>query len=176
MQRTRYERTPKRKDKRAGYYQRDLETHAGKVKLKVPKLRTIPFDSGIIQRYQRREISIEEALVEMGVSVRRVEDITQALWGTREILCISEGYKEDKAGWLQFLRHLKSRGLKEPRLIISDKCLGLVEALGEIYPNSDWQRCMVHFYRNVLGTVRYLNMDHLKKMDKENAIMAVTAG
>ena len=86
------------------------------------------------------------------------------------------GSKEDKAGWLQFLRHLKSRGLKEQRLIISDKCLGLVEVLGEIYPNSDWQRCMVHFYRNVLGTVRYLNMDHLKKMDKENAIMAVTAG
>ena len=52
----------------------------------MPKLRNLTFDTAIIQRYQKREISVEEALVEMylaGVSVRRVEDITQALWGTR---------------------------------------------------------------------------------------------
>ncbi len=76
------------------------------------------------------------------------------------------GSKEDKAGWLQFLRHLKSRGLKEQRLIISDKCLGLVEVLGEIYPNSDWQRCMVHFYRNVLGTVPWRHMRNVAAMLK----------
>ena len=229
----RYERTPKRKDTRAGYYQRDLETRAGKVKLRVPKLRTIPFDSAIIQRYRRREISVEEALVEMylaGVSVRRVEDITQALWGTRvsagtvshlnqkiyqtiedwrnrtiggnhvyvyldgivlkrtwghevknvsllvavgvnsegvrEVLGIVEGYKEDKEGWLQFLRHLKSRGLKEPRLITSDKCLGLVEAMEEVYPGSDWQRCIVHFYRNVLVSVPRRHMRNVAAMLK----------
>lgn len=50
------------------------------------KLRTLPFESQIIERYKRRETSVEEALVEMylaGVSVRRVEDITEALWGAR---------------------------------------------------------------------------------------------
>ena len=54
--------------------------------LKIPKLRTLPFDTAIIERYKRREISVEESLVEMylaGVSVRRVEDITEALWGTK---------------------------------------------------------------------------------------------
>ena len=54
--------------------------------LTVPKLRTLPFETAIIERYRRRESSVEEALIEMylaGVSVRRVEDITQALWGTR---------------------------------------------------------------------------------------------
>jgi transposase-like protein len=74
---TRYQRTPDRLDTRAGYYERGLETKAGKVKLKVPKLRTIPFESAIIDRYKRRECSVEEALIEMylaGVSVRRVED------------------------------------------------------------------------------------------------------
>jgi putative transposase len=46
----------------------------------------LPFETAIIKRYRRRESSVEEALVEMnlaGVSVRRVEDITEALWGTR---------------------------------------------------------------------------------------------
>jgi putative transposase len=82
----RYERSEGRKDTRAGSYERQLQTKAGEVSLKVPKLRSLPFETAIIERYRRRESSVEEALVEMylaGVSVRRVEDITQALWGTR---------------------------------------------------------------------------------------------
>jgi len=82
----RYERSPQRADTRAGHYERRLHTKAGEVTLKVPKLRTLPFETQIIERYRRRESSVEEALIEMylaGVSVRRVEDITQALWGTR---------------------------------------------------------------------------------------------
>lgn len=52
----------------------------------MPKLRTLPFETAIIERYRRRESSVEEGLIEMylaDVSVRRVEDITEALWGTR---------------------------------------------------------------------------------------------
>jgi transposase-like protein len=82
----RYERSPERADSRAGHYERKLETKAGEVTLRVPKLRKLPFETAIIERYKRRESSVEEALVEMylaGVSVRRVEDITEALWGTR---------------------------------------------------------------------------------------------
>jgi transposase-like protein len=70
----RYERTEARRD-----------TRAGEVRLKVPKLRRQTFETAIIERYRRRETSVEEALIEMylaGVSVRRVEDITQVLWGT----------------------------------------------------------------------------------------------
>jgi putative transposase len=216
----RYERSEARKDTRAGYYARALHTKAGEVELKVPKLRTLPFETAIIERYRRRETSVEEALVEMylaGVSVRRVEDITEALWGTkvssgtvsrlnakiyktieawrmrpiegehpyvyldgialkrswggevrnvsvlvavgvntegyREILGVAEGAKEDKASWSGFLRHLKERGLKGVELLTSDKCLGLVESLGEFYPEALWQRCVVHFYRNVFTVV-----------------------
>jgi len=216
----RYERTEARKDTRAGYYQRSLETKAGKVNLKVPKLRKLPFETAIIERYKRRESSIEEALIEMylaGVSVRRIEDITEILWGSkvspgtisklnkkvyshiedwrnrpldgeypyvyldgiylkrnwggeyenvsilvalavnndgyREILGAAEGSKEDKESWLNFLRHLKERGLKGTQLFISDKCLGVVETLGEIFPEARWQRCVVHFYRNIFSVV-----------------------
>lgn len=216
----RYERSPDRLDTRAGSYQRKLQTKAGEVELKVPRLRSLPFESQIIERYKRRESSVEEALVEMylaGVSVRRVEDITEALWGTRvspstvsalnqkiyqhieqwrnrpiegnyvyvyldgiwlkrswggsvekvavlvaigvsedgyrEILGVCEGLKEDKESWRKFLRHLKDRGLSGVELVISDKSLGLVECLPDFFPDSQWQRCMVHWYRNVLSEV-----------------------
>ena len=163
---------------------------------------------------------MEEALIEMylaGVSVRRVEDITEALWGTRvspsavsdlnqriygtietwrnrplegtfayvyldgialkrswggevrhvsvlvaigvnqagfrEVIGVAEGAKEDKESWMSFLRHLKDRGLQGVQLVISDKSLGLVETLGEFFPEVRWQRCMVHFYRNVFTVV-----------------------
>src|SRR5215218_4665092 len=82
----RYERSQARQDTRAGSYERTLQTSAGGVNLKVPKLRRQTFETAIIERYRRRESSVEEALVEMylaGISVRRVEDITEALWGTR---------------------------------------------------------------------------------------------
>lgn len=71
----RYERTPDRQDTRAGSYDRQLHTKAGAVTLTVPKLRTLPFETAIIERYKRRETSVEEALIEMylaGVSMRRV--------------------------------------------------------------------------------------------------------
>ena len=81
----RYERTLERVDTRAGHYERKLLTKAGEVTLEVPRLRHLPFETEIIERYRRRESSVEEAMIEMylaGVSVRRVEDITEALWAT----------------------------------------------------------------------------------------------
>ncbi len=229
----RYERTEARRDTRAGHYERSLETKAGEVTLKVPKLRRQTFETAIIERYRRREASVEEALIEMylaGVSVRRVEDITEALWGTRvspstvsdlnkkiyatidqwrnrsiegshpyvyldgivmkrswagevrnvsllvaiavnvegyrEILGIVEGAKEDKAGWSGFLKHLKERGLKGVRLIISDACLGLAESAAEFFPDAAWQRCVVHFYRNVFSHVPRPKMREVAAMLK----------
>ncbi len=216
----RYERNDQRRDYRSGHYERKLHTKAGEVTLKVPKLRGQTLDTAIIERYRRRESSVEEALMEMylaGVSVRRVEDITEALWGTRvspstvsdlnkkiyarieewrnapimgaypyvyldgivmkrtwagevrnvsllvaigvnaegyrDILGICEGAKEDKSGWSGFLKHLKERGLAGVQLIISDACMGLVESAAEFFPDARWQRCTVHFYRNVFSHV-----------------------
>lgn len=72
----RYERNAQRASTRAGYYARGLQTKAGTVQLKVPKLRHVPFETAIIERYRRRESSVEEAQMYLaGVSVRRVEDI-----------------------------------------------------------------------------------------------------
>lgn len=219
-QASRYERSAERVDTRAGSYTRSLDTTAGRVELKVPRLRSLPFETQIIERYKRRQSSVEEAMVEMylaGVSVRRVEDITEALWGTkfspstlsdlnqkiyatidawrtrpiegthpyvyldgiwlkrswggevktvavlvaigvnaeghREILGVCEGGKEDAASWTAFLRHLVDRGLKGVRLVVSDKCLGLVEAVHAFFPQAAWQRCVVHFYRNMFTLV-----------------------
>ncbi|WP_444707178.1 IS256 family transposase [Megasphaera elsdenii] len=81
-----YERTGDRKGYRSGHYERNFGTTSGEVRLRVPKLKGIQFETAIIERYKRRECSTEEALIEMylaGVSVRRVEDITELLWGTK---------------------------------------------------------------------------------------------
>jgi transposase-like protein len=78
----RYEHTDRRTDQRAGHYKRKLHTKAGEVELKVPKLRQAKFETAIIERYRRRESSVEEALMEMylaGVSGRRVEGIAETL-------------------------------------------------------------------------------------------------
>ena len=229
----RYERSPDRADYRAGSYERKLHTKAGEVTLKMPKLRKQAFETAIIERYRRRESSIEESLIEMylaGVSVRRVEDITEALWGTRvspgtvsklnqkvykhieawrnrpiegeypyvyldgvvlkrswageirnvsvlvaigvggdgyrRILGVAEGHKEDKSGWGGFIRHLKKRGLTGVRLVISDACLGLKESVHDYYPDAQWQRCMVHFYRNVFSHVPNAKMKDVARMLK----------
>ena len=82
----RYERSGGRKAYRAGHYERKLTAKAGRLELKVPKLKGALFESAVIERYRRREQSVEEALIDMylaGVSTRQVDDISQLLWGDR---------------------------------------------------------------------------------------------
>ena len=213
-----YERSGERKGYRSGHYDRNFTTTSGDVKLHVPKLKGVQFETAIIERYRRRECSVEEALIEMylaGVSVRRVEDITEALWGTkvspgtisnlnkkayehietwrsrpltnsypyvyvdgvylkrswggeiqnvsilvaigvnqdgyREIIGAAEGMKEDKESWKNFFVWLKERGLKGVRMIVGDKNLGMLETIPEVFPDAKYQRCTVHFYRNVFS-------------------------
>ena len=86
--------------------------------------------------------------------------------GYRQVLGVCEGLKEDKESWRTFLRHLKGRGLKGVQLVTSDKCLGLVEVLPEFYPEADWQRCMVHWYRNVGSSLPKAKMKEVMAMLK----------
>ena len=65
--------------------------------------------------------------------------------GYRDVLGVALGCREDGESWRSFLRHLKERGLSGVRLVTSDKALGLVEVLGEFFPEALWQRCLVHF-------------------------------
>jgi putative transposase len=71
----------------------------------------------------------------------------------QEILGICESAKDDKAGWSGFLKHLKERGLRGVRLIISDACMGLSESAAEFFPDAAWQRCIVRCYRNIFSHV-----------------------
>ena len=85
-QAARYERSEARQGYRSGHYDRTLPTTSGDVTLRMPRLKGVSFETAIIERYRRRESSVEEALIEMylaGVSVRRVEDITETLWGSK---------------------------------------------------------------------------------------------
>ena len=228
-----YERTEARQGYRSGHYSRKLTTTSGEVRLEVPKLKGVPFETAIIERYRRRESSVEEALIEMylaGVSVRRVEDISEALWGSRvsastisdlnqkayvhieewrnrklsgkypyvyvdgiylkrnwggefenvsilvaigvdedgyrEIIGASEGMKEDAESWKSFLVWLKERGLDGVKLIVGDKCLGMCNAVAEVFPEAKYQRCTVHFYRNVFSVTPRKHMREVTRMLK----------
>ena len=77
----RYERTAAREAYRSGHYKRKLVTTSGKVVLDVPKLRGATFQTAVIERYRRREASVEEAIIEMclaGVPTRRIEDVSRS--------------------------------------------------------------------------------------------------
>lgn len=81
-----YERSSGRQGYRFRHYKRNFQTTTGEVELKIPKLKGIPFETALIECCCRREFSVEETLIEMylaGASMRRVEDITEALWGTK---------------------------------------------------------------------------------------------
>ena len=73
--------------------------------------------------------------------------------GFREVLGAAEGMKEDKASWVSFFQWLRGRGLDGVKLIVGDKCMGMLEAVGEVFPDAKYQRCTVHFYRNVFSVV-----------------------
>lgn len=81
----RYERTAGREAYRAGHYDRNLTTSSGEVTIRMPKLKGMRFTTAVIERYRRRETSVEEAMIEMylaGVSTRRIEDVSEILWGS----------------------------------------------------------------------------------------------
>ena len=222
----RYERSGERKAYRAGHYARDLTVKAGKMSLRVTRLKGAVFESAVLARYRRREESVEEALIDMylaGVSTRQVDDVSQLLWGDRmpsqtlsdklkkvyadidewrgrpleqdypylfmdgvwhkrcwggsvenvsilvavgvgmdgrrEVLAVAEGMKEDSESWREFIKGMLARGLKGVRLVTGDRCAGLVAAVNELLPGARYQRCMVHFERNILAKVNPKNRD-----------------
>jgi putative transposase len=73
--------------------------------------------------------------------------------GERHLLGFDLGASEEKAFWLAFLRSLVKRGLKNVQLIISDAHEGLKEALSQVFTGASWQRCRVHFMRNILALI-----------------------
>jgi putative transposase len=73
--------------------------------------------------------------------------------GDREVLGIDVGDSEDGAFWTAFLKGLRARGLTGVQLVISDHHLGLKQAIGAVFVGAAWQRCRVHFMRNVLARV-----------------------
>ena len=73
--------------------------------------------------------------------------------GEREILGFSVGVSEEEASWQEFLRALVRRGLKGVQLVISDAHEGLKAAISKVLSGATWQRCRVHFMRNLLAHV-----------------------
>ena len=186
----------------------------------MPKPEGMRFTTAVIERYRRRETSVEEAMIETclaGVSTRRIEDVSEILWGSsvsaaivsnlnekafasveewrnrpleraypyvyvdgiylkrswggsyenvavmvaigvngdgyREVIGAAEGFTESAECWREFLSWLKSRGLRGVRMFTGDRAAGMVGSIAEVFPGAAYQRCTVHFYRNVLARV-----------------------
>jgi len=79
--------------------------------------------------------------------------------GQREVLGIEVGDSEDEAFWTAFLRHLRERGLAGVQLVISDAHAGLKKAIARCFQGCGWQRCRVHFARNLLVKVPKASQD-----------------
>jgi putative transposase len=70
--------------------------------------------------------------------------------GVRELIGVDIVDTESYESWLTFMRSLRERGLSGVRLVITDAHGGLVKAVEEVFPGAGWQRCKVHFARNVV--------------------------
>jgi putative transposase len=91
----------------------------------------------------RRQVVSRAVIVAVGITAT----------GQREVLGIEVGDSEDEAFWTAFLRRLRERGLTGVQLVISDAHAGLKKAIARCCQGSSWQRCRVHFARNLLVKV-----------------------
>jgi transposase-like protein len=212
-----YERSADRTDYRNGSRTRTLTTRIGKIDLKVPRHRNVPFKTSLFEEYQRNEQALICTMMEMvvqGVSTRNVRKVTEELCGEafskstvseickeldipvkqfkerllpdkypfiiadaiylkaredhrvrskalyiavgvntsghKEVLGFEVYDSEKTSSWKEFFESLKSRGLRDVDIVISDAHTGLLEAIRECFPGSSWQRCQAHFTRNMI--------------------------
>lgn len=78
--------------------------------------------------------------------------------GHRDVLAVEPMLAESRESYFQLFQSFLDRGLKIPLLVVPDANKGLIAAIRESFPGTSWQRCKVHFMRNILGHVPTLNV------------------
>lgn len=229
-----YERNSDRQDYRNGYYERDLITSIGRVKLRVPRTREGEFSPSVFEKYARCDQALVLSMLEMvvnGVSTRKVTKVVEQLCGEsvsksfvstltekldpavnawtnrplnvmyfpylfvdamyikvredqrvvskavyiatalnknnqREILGLMIDHAESFENWRGFFQHLKSRGIQSPQLVVSDAHTGLKKAIAREFIGTSWQRCNVHFKRNIFNALPKKDVKEIGTMIK----------
>jgi putative transposase len=230
-----HERTEERKTYRNGYYERELITGTGSLKLRVPRTRDGDFSTTVFKKFQRWEQALMVSMMEMvvnGVSTRKVTKIVEELcgksisksfvseltksldpivndWrnrplntmyypyiyvdamyikvrendkvvskgvhvacgvnenGHREIIGLQISHGESTESWSIFFEYLKSRGIQSPKMVISDAHAGLVKSIKQSFLGTSWQRCCVHFLRNIMDSLPKKNTQEARQELKD---------
>lgn len=139
----RYQRGEERRGHRNGYKPREFKTRVGTLHLLVPQDREGSFSTTLFARYQRNGKALVLTLIVKGVR----ED------GHREILAVDVADTESESSYQELFRSLKQRGLRGVQLVTSDDHKGLRAAVERHFQEASWQRCQVHFARELLGKV-----------------------
>jgi transposase-like protein len=163
---------------RNGYRPRPWETRVGEIELLIPRMRQGSYFPSFLEPRRRSEQAIVAVVLEAyvnGVSTRKVDRLVEQLGikqvkvrdhgrvvskalviayavhetGVREVIGLDVGEVESGAFWTEFLRALKKRGLQGVRLAVSDDHEGLKTAIARVLV-CPWQRCTVHFVRDML--------------------------
>ena len=83
--------------------------------------------------------------------------------GRREVISIEPMLEESTKRYMHLFAQLKSRGMATPALVVSDAHARLVRAIRQSFPGASWQRCKVHFMRNILTHVSHREKDAFAK-------------
>ena len=149
---------------RNGAYYRKIDTQFGEIEIQVPRDRNGKFHQHTLPDYKQHSDVLEDMVIKLyskGVTTREIADLIEKMYGShysaigikhngrKEVIDYCIAPNENIEVWTEMLQNMKSRGLKQVELFLSDGVVGMKQALVEAYLKAHFQRCLVHVMRNI---------------------------
>ena len=146
---------------RNGIYYRKVDTQFGQIEIQVPRDRNGEFHQHTLPDYKQHSDVLESMIIKLyakGVTTREIADLIEKMYGSHyspaQVSNISKQMIPRVEAWIEMLQNMRSRGLKQVELFLSDGVVGMKTALAKTYPKAHFQRCLVHVMRNICNKVR----------------------
>lgn len=149
---------------RIGAYYRKIDTQFGEIEIQVPRDRNGKFHQHTLPDYKQHSDVLEDMVIKLyskGVTTREIADLIEKMYGShysaigikpngrKEVIDYCIAPNENIEVWTEMLQNMKSRGLKQVELFLSDGVVGIKQTLVEAYLKAHFQRCLVHVMRNL---------------------------